>query len=199
MTIDDLDTLKVLADPLRLRIRELMTEPCTVKQVAAELNIPPTQLYYHINLLEKHGLIVLVDTRIVSGIIEKHYQVAARVVRLSRQLLTPSASGGEEALMMTLDSLFSDTRGDLLDSLHAGALTISDDAPTHKGLTFAASRLALTAEQAADFLERMDALIQEFRDLSEAQRDRDDLQTYKSLSMVFPSSRRTRPEEQNKT
>src|SRR5688572_24810596 len=89
--VTDLETLKVLADPLRLRIRELMGKPTTVKQVAAKLDLPATKLYYHINLLEKHGLIVLVDTRVVSGIIEKHYQVSAQNVRVAKHLL----SGGD--------------------------------------------------------------------------------------------------------
>lgn len=73
MMIEDAETLRVLADPLRLRIRELMVRPCTVKQVAAVLGIAPTKLYYHINLLEKHKLIVVVAARVVSGIIEKQY------------------------------------------------------------------------------------------------------------------------------
>ena len=77
MKITDLESLKVLADPLRLSILEYLMKPSTVKRIAEKLGKPPTKLYYHFNLLEQHGLIQLVDTRVVSGIIEKHYQATA--------------------------------------------------------------------------------------------------------------------------
>src|SRR5918912_4209068 len=92
VTITDLDRLRVIADPLRLRILETLIEPRTVKQVAAALGLAPTKLYYHINLLERHGLIVVVDTRLVSGILEKRYQAAARCFRVDHALLALSGS-----------------------------------------------------------------------------------------------------------
>src|SRR3712207_1417060 len=76
--ISDLETLKVVSDPLRLRILECFRGvPATVKDVAAALDMPPTRLYYHVNQLEERGLIHVVETRVVSGIIEKHYQTTA--------------------------------------------------------------------------------------------------------------------------
>ena len=56
--INSLETLKVMADPNRLKILEEMIEgPRTVKQLASALETTATKLYYHINLLEEHGLI----------------------------------------------------------------------------------------------------------------------------------------------
>lgn len=50
----------------RLRILGLLRrEPRTLKQLVAELDLPTTRLYYHVNLLESHGLIRAVETRIV--------------------------------------------------------------------------------------------------------------------------------------
>ena len=69
MVIDNLETLKVLADQLRKRIMEQFDEPSTVKEVARKLGTSPSKLYYHVNLLEEHGLLKVTDTRIVSGII----------------------------------------------------------------------------------------------------------------------------------
>ena len=55
--IDDVATLQVVADPLRLRLLEqLRREPQTVKQLAAALDVAQTKLYYHIKLLEEHDL-----------------------------------------------------------------------------------------------------------------------------------------------
>ncbi|MBX6342634.1 MAG: helix-turn-helix transcriptional regulator [Thermomicrobiaceae bacterium] len=77
--IRDLETLRAVSDPLRLRLFELLRGgPRTVKQLAAALDLPPTRLYYHVGQLEAHGLVRVVDTRVVSGIIEKRYQATAQ-------------------------------------------------------------------------------------------------------------------------
>src|SRR5215204_4136406 len=76
--LDNLEALKVTADPTRLRLLESLVEkPLTVKEVAKKLDIASTKLYYHINLLEEHGLIRVVKQRVVSGIIEKQYRTRA--------------------------------------------------------------------------------------------------------------------------
>src|SRR5512145_3269846 len=102
-TVNDLETLKVLADPLRIHIIELVThEPRTVKQVAADLTLPPTKLYYHFKLLEERGLIQVVDTRIVSGIVEKQYQATALSYHVNKTLLSPTSPSGIEGLNVML-------------------------------------------------------------------------------------------------
>ena len=184
--VDDLDTLKVLADPLRLRIRELMQSPTTVKQVAAELEMPPTKLYYHINLLEKHGLIVLVDTRVVSGIIEKHYQVAARHVRVSKNLLSPAAEG----LSLTVNAVFENVREALMNAAQAGVVDFDEDSDQREGLLMRSSVVYLTDEQSADFYEELENLINHYADLSDDQHENLDARPYQLLNALFPKVRR---------
>jgi DNA-binding transcriptional ArsR family regulator len=195
IVIDDLETLKVLADPLRLRIRELMTEPTTVKQVAEALGIPPTKLYYHINLLEKHNLIVVVDTRIVSGIIEKHYQIAARSVRVARHLLSPGSKEGDASLLLTIGSIFEDTKNDLLQSVNDGTAHL--DAARNSAQVHT-SRLLLTEPEAQDLTRRFNELIEEFKQKSRAhqqQKDKDTTHYYKMLLALFPTSRQQSPKK----
>ena len=51
--ITDLETLKMAADPLRLEILNFLRgEPRTVKEMAKQLSLPQTKLYYHMGLLE---------------------------------------------------------------------------------------------------------------------------------------------------
>ena len=58
MMINDLESLKVFSDPLRNQIMEILApEKLTINQIAKKLGLAPSKLYYHINLLEKHGLI----------------------------------------------------------------------------------------------------------------------------------------------
>ena len=51
--ISDLDQVKALAHPLRMRIIETLAgpEPMTTKQVAEALGEKPTRLYHHVDML----------------------------------------------------------------------------------------------------------------------------------------------------
>lgn len=190
--VDDFDTLKVLADPLRIRILDLMRDPCTVKQIAHELDILPTKLYYHINQLEKHGLIVLVETRIVSGIIEKHYQTAAYTIRVARQLLSPDLNdvGGLE---ITVSSLWQDVIENLRESSVLGIIDVSDDTEVNPAtLNLRSINFALSEEQATEFLSRYRDLVDEYIDLSDQQFNQkdNDIKSYRLFSVMFPSARK---------
>ena len=90
--ISDVETLKALSDPVRLRILETMVtaadETWTVKRLAAAMGVGPTKLYHHVNILEEREFIRVAGTRVVSGIIETSYRIAQLTVRLDRALLT---------------------------------------------------------------------------------------------------------------
>jgi DNA-binding transcriptional ArsR family regulator len=124
-TIRDLETLKVVSDPLRVKILDMISlanqagELRTVKQISERLDLQPHKLYYHINLLEKHGLVLVADTQVVSGIIEKHYRVRARQIVVDRDLFRTGLSEGEraEAAFSLLDSVFESARDDLGQTL----------------------------------------------------------------------------------
>ena len=60
--VDDLEALKVIAHNTRLDILQSLKRPKTVKEIAKLLKLPATKLYYHVNLMEKHGLIQVVET-----------------------------------------------------------------------------------------------------------------------------------------
>ena len=46
--INDLETLKVVADPVRNQIMEVLEKkPQNVKEVAEKLGLAPSKLYYH--------------------------------------------------------------------------------------------------------------------------------------------------------
>ena len=112
--IDNLETLKVVADPLRLKILELLRgEPRTVKQIAADLKTPIKKLYYHVNLLEEHGLIRITSTRVVSGILEKQYRVTAYRLSVERALLSPTAPAGDEGLEAYLSLILDHAKSEI--------------------------------------------------------------------------------------
>ena len=82
--IRDVEQLRAVADPLRQRILgAFLHEPRTTKQVAGLLGQPPTRLYHHVDILERAGLIELVETRQKRGTTEKYYRAIANRFSLS--------------------------------------------------------------------------------------------------------------------
>lgn len=191
--INDLETLKVLADPLRLNIVEYLITPSTVKDVAEKIDKPPTKLYYHFNLLEKHNLIQMVFTRIVSGIVEKHYVATAHIYRIAPGLLAPGNVDFEEHLEVTFTGLYGDTLNDLRESIKAGVIDLSDHAPAYRRMKMFQGKVYLSPERAEEFYTRLNELFQEF-EVGKNPHNHDELissgkQGYKLLMVWHPSSR----------
>ena len=85
----NLEQMKVLADPRRIRILELLCdEERTTKQVAEILGEPPTRLYHHVAALARVGLIRLARTRQSRGALEKYYVAVAKAISADPKLFT---------------------------------------------------------------------------------------------------------------
>ncbi len=160
--IEDLETLKALTDPLRIQIIEHMAVPRTVKQVAKELAVAPTKLYYHINMLEERGLIRVTSTRIVSGIIEKQYQIAALRFRLSKDLVSVAGSDSGDTLTAMLDSIFDVTKSDIKLSVKSGLLNLSQPDSDLRTWQIGRSLVVTTPQQVLAFYERFEQLVKEY-------------------------------------
>ncbi len=166
LVVADLETLRILSDPLRMQILEVTVEAArTVKEIAQTLHTMPSKLYYHVNMLEEHGVLRVASTRIVSGIIEKRYRAVARRLRVDRVLLDPTTSGHDEVLDLLLYSILDTTRRDL-DTIRAavgsGIIDLSATAPPHRRVQVVKTLGRLTPEQAATFNQRIQQLVQEF-------------------------------------
>ena len=195
--IEDLDTLKVISDPLRIRLLDAIGMANrdgnlrTAKQLAAEVAVPHQKLYYHINMLEKHGLIKIAETQIVSGIIEKHYQVQARSVHVARHLFDNGISRDQkaQAALALLDSALDATRSDLV--MLMDRFGPEDEELSHlDGRRGHISRALaqLSPEQAADFHRRLTALVDEFETHDPAPKD-EDLKYYSLTTVMLPTGR----------
>jgi DNA-binding transcriptional ArsR family regulator len=195
--VSDLETLKVLADPLRLQIIELMTPAArTVKQIAADLNLPPTKLYYHIKQLEERALIRVVDTRIVSGILEKQYQAAAQSYRVNKALFSLTAQAGKEGLNVMLNGLFEDTKEDIQKSVEEEVIDVSaeegDEKAIYRSLLISRNTLYMTPDEAEEFYRRLKELVREYvRDEDQPAPAISDEQSYGLMVALYPCIRLT--------
>ena len=73
--------LKALYDPIRIRIASCLKVPHTPRQVAGILNIRSNNLYHHFRVLQKAGVIELVETKKGKGFIkEDYFRLALKVI-----------------------------------------------------------------------------------------------------------------------
>ncbi len=113
-TITDLEQVRILADPLRMRILEaLCEEPRTTKQVAELFGEKATKFYHHVEALQRVGLIRLVKTQPKRGTLEKYYQAVARSFRADPSLFSAERSEVNKSLHAALMQLFEKTLEDL--------------------------------------------------------------------------------------
>jgi DNA-binding transcriptional ArsR family regulator len=163
LVISDLDVLRLISDPVRIQLLELMRgSPRTVKELASELGVPSTRLYYHMNLLEEHGLIRIKSTRMVSGIVEKRYEVSAARLSVDRSLLTPlgePSTGLETQLAFILD----EAKAEIRKAYNAGLIDASHEDIAKGGLELGRIWFHLTIEEAAELDRRLTEILDDYR------------------------------------
>jgi DNA-binding transcriptional ArsR family regulator len=165
LTITDLDTLRLLADPLRMRVMSAFGDAkgaaLTVKQLAIQLGVGPTRLYYHVNLLEERGLLRVVSSRVVSGIIEKSYAAAAKSITVDAALVRVSPAG-RAAGAATVAALLQATADEAAEAFEIGAAHSDRDELRQMRIGKAVTRL--TPEAHAEFSKRLNELVDEFEE-----------------------------------
>lgn len=167
LTVSDLETLRVLADPLRLRILEAFARdadtPQTVKRVAGTIGEGATKLYYHVNLLEERGLLKVVQSRVVSGIIEKRYQPVARSITVDRAVLMNAGGGSTtDAVGAAIQAILGSVQDDVLEGMREGRLVAGPEAPIARRAVIAKTLARLAPERAEAFHARVRELLDEF-------------------------------------
>lgn len=165
--ISDVETLRALSDPVRIRILETMVqapaEDWTVKRIATALGVGPTKLYHHIAILEERAFIRLAGTRVVSGIIESRYRIAQLNVRLDRALLSGSGSADEasQAVEEVLRTIFDTAREDVGWALRSGSMKVDPAGGPARGI-LRQDLMRLTPARAVELRERLTAVLDEF-------------------------------------
>ena len=189
--VHSIETLKAISDPLRLSLLDEIglandrEELRTVRQLADSLQTTPHKLYYHMHMLETHGLIRVADTQIISGIIEKHYALSARRIQVAEELFNsggPSAAKSASAVAL-FDAAARSVRTDfitLMESTKADRahLAVFDG----RGAHFTRERVRMSAAKARAFQRRLLALTEEFSNTTD---DAPEAQAVYTLLTVF--------------
>jgi DNA-binding transcriptional ArsR family regulator len=156
-SIDTPDALKAIADPLRVRLLQLLMvaihRTWTVKEIAAELGQPVTKLYHHVKLLEAAGLISDVETRMVSGIVEHRYRANQRSLRFDDSMFL-----GDEARHDTVQQLSAQidaVRDDLVDYLYRDNADLGH-------ISISRSTVKLTEAELEEFTATVEAMMHSY-------------------------------------
>jgi len=166
--ISDVETLRAISDTTRMRILETMVQrrspAWSVKELASALGMPQTRLYHHIDLLLERDLIRATERRVVSGIIETRYNVAALSFQLNRALFAGDTAAGLEVLHQTLVAVFDTARAEVELAVRLGAIATGPDAPDERRLLLTRGLARLTPSRASELRRRLQALSDEFGD-----------------------------------
>ncbi|OXM62806.1 hypothetical protein CF165_34125 [Amycolatopsis vastitatis] len=177
--VDDVESLRALADPLRLAIVNLLMTRADVpvgglaaKEIARELQVSQTRLYRHLKQLVSVGLVQVASSRLVSGIVEQGYRAGQRSVRIEEAFLGEAAASDE--VLRTFGAVLDRHRSDLFRAIRAGHARIGGYDGQLPPSTVAALDVRLSVERAESFAKRLSALVAEF---AEAESDPDGVPT----------------------
>jgi DNA-binding transcriptional ArsR family regulator len=184
LEIRDIDALKALANPLRVRVlRTLMPQRRSAKQVAQALGEGVTKLYRHIKILEQHGLVHAVAHSMVSGIAEVQYRARARSFVVSRAALAEPGQVQttlDGALAFVLDR----ARIAIKRAAAGGQIDLMVRAPEPNALLARRTFAKMSPTRAREFYKRLLALYGEFT----SERDDSDGQLYALTMTLSPTS-----------
>lgn len=199
-SIQDMEALKIMADPLRNQIMQILTpQSMTVNQVAKKLGIDSSKLYYHFNLLEKHSFIQVVDTTLHGNLIEKHYRVTAYHFKLAEDVFNfnvETPEGTENIITLLLANIEA-TREDIRRSMYARHQQILHGAkPNARSVLNHRQMINLPDHKAAEFHQRLKALIKEFEQEAETIDPESEDNLPWALSVLFYPSFYYAPDEE---
>ena len=90
--IEDPAAAAVALDPIRARLLAALEEPASAGALAPRVGLSRQKVNYHLNALEQHGLIELVEARARGGITERVLQATAL-----HYVVSPAALGEDAA------------------------------------------------------------------------------------------------------
>lgn len=161
--VTNLETLKVMSDPVRLHILECLVEKAsTVKELAKRLGTSTTKLYYHVNIMEEHGLIKVVGQSIVSGVLEKQYRTRAYSFDVDKSLFDLGGNQPGGPLDIMLQVIFDATRDDVRRAIEQGAMKPTEDDMEKRNGMLMRSITRLNKARLREFHERLISLLKEF-------------------------------------
>ena len=88
LRIDNIKLLKVISDPIRKQIIDVLYEdPLTASEISDEINFPKDKIYYHIKKLQSAGILIIAESEKVKGITQNKFINSAKKFEIDETLL----------------------------------------------------------------------------------------------------------------
>ncbi len=113
--INNLDTVRLLADPFKLKLIQAFAESDrTAADVAKLLDEPLTKLYRHVDALLDAGLIEVTRETPKRGTVERQFRTTAKRFEVDQALF---GSGNAGEAVAPVRKVLADTEGEIVDAL----------------------------------------------------------------------------------
>ncbi|SCY95019.1 ArsR/SmtB family transcription factor [Alkaliphilus peptidifermentans] len=108
LVLRELEQIKAISHPYRVDVFECFEgdQPQSAKQIADKLGEPHAKVNYHIKSLLKVGILELVDEKVKSGIIEKYYLPAAKMLVIDKNFMQQMDDDVVQSLNQAILSIF---------------------------------------------------------------------------------------------
>jgi hypothetical protein len=156
MVMYDFDMIDEITHPTRARLLRRLQQPRSAAELAADMDIPVTRLYHHLNRMVELNLIRVVATRRSGSATERRYQTTARSYRVDESVIEQVSN---EELGRAIGGLFDVTKTEFQREVEIGTLTTTNLASD--GM-FGMFSFALDEPGWVEFRERLQALLDEF-------------------------------------
>lgn len=141
------EEIKAFTDPYRIRILSVYKKfgrPATVKEVADEMGEVPAKVHYHVKKLESSGILELIYTKEINGIVAKYYEPTAKSFKIESETLNPAI----KSLLLNetkkaINSVYEESERIVLESLDN-----PDDDEEVKNASIQSSTLYLSKDEA---------------------------------------------------
>lgn len=182
IVLTDLDLIAELTHPTRSRLLHRLRTPRSAAEMAADMRVPVTRLYHHLNRLEELGLIKVVATRRSGAKTERRYRIASDGFRID-----PQAARGRapHEVGAALGTMFDVAKTELRGEIESGRI---DPEQLEGTAVIGFLGLSLTAEQRSAFLDRLKSLIAEFSDVDDGNLLNPEACRFRVLLAGFPVS-----------
>src|SRR5262249_46371737 len=148
--------------PIRLTLLDLtMGDPdrtWTARELALHVGVLPTNIYYHLNMLERQELLQVRDTRVVNGIIEKHYGAGQLNLTFHRR-----SGETQHGLREGIAAAFNQARDEIDAGLASGAMSANRDAPATDRMMVSSAVVRIPEDEVASFREELLAMVHRYR------------------------------------
>jgi DNA-binding transcriptional ArsR family regulator len=158
------EEVKMVFDPLRLRILETIyhTEhEMNVKEIATKIDEAANKVHYHVMKLVNFGVLKLVRTEAINGIIAKYYTNA-----YDGYVLDPSG-GSKQVYELTKKSLYSNLDMAVLefkkDMVSYMNLVAEQGKQAQRGLLIGYHKLYMTKEEKEAVMKQLQELLEQYK------------------------------------